>query len=159
MNLTHEKLFSTNHSVYAVIGGASTPELLLKLEEHSPHYVCLFRGELTIDLAEAAPYLVKLERDDDFSLWLVEQALRTPCCIFAYSNGNFFATRKHFRNMLLAQLPDKRTVHFRFYDPRVLNTYLTACVDENDYTPFGQTVIRFLCQTESGEKVWDCPTE
>jgi hypothetical protein len=123
----HRELFNTEDDVYAVIDGAAVPALLAKLEEHEPEHTCLFRGELPFDLAETAPYLVNLTTDDDFSHWLLEIAKEKPCCVFYHSKKgtNFHTLRKHFRSLLKVTLPDERIVHFRFYDPRVISTFLS----------------------------------
>jgi len=59
-----DQLFKTKQKVYSVIDGATLPALLGKLEDHKGESTCLFRGELPFDLAEAAPYLVSLKKDD-----------------------------------------------------------------------------------------------
>lgn len=129
----HEQLFNTEHNVYTVIDGASVPALLAKLEEYEPESTCLFRGELTFDLAEAAPYLVKLEEDNLFSEWIVQESIDTPCCVYAYSEDDFFTLRKHFRSLLKVESPEGKILHFRYYDPRVMEVYLPTCtVKDND---------------------------
>ena len=79
----HKQLFYFDNDVYAVVDGALLPGLLAKLEEHEPKNTCLLRGELPFDLAEAAPYLVKLEKDNKFSDWLLNESVEEPCCIYA----------------------------------------------------------------------------
>jgi len=37
------------------------------------------------------------------------------------------ALRDHFREFHTVELPDQRTVLFRYYDPRVLRSFLPAC--------------------------------
>jgi len=133
----HPKLFNdAQFSTYAVVDGAALPELLTKLEEYKPEHTCLFRGELPFDLAEAAPYLVKLEANSTFAKWLTEQSLSFSCCIYARSEKDFITVRKHFRSLLNAELPNGETVHFRYYDPRVLNIYFPTCLDEEKQVLF-----------------------
>lgn len=67
-----QQLFSqTKANVFAVLDGASIQGLLEKLEQYQPEHCCLYRGELEPDLAEAAPYLVRLERGTDLVKWLL----------------------------------------------------------------------------------------
>ena len=48
-------LFSDpEHDTYAILDGASIPGLLQSLFKHQPDSCCLYRGELTPDLAECA---------------------------------------------------------------------------------------------------------
>ena len=58
--------------------------------------------------------------------------------------------RKHFRQFLLAALPDGKQVYFRFYDPRVLRVYLPTCTPEEIYRFFGP-VWRFATEAEKPE--------
>ncbi len=130
-----EQLFGSRHDVYAVVDGASLPGLLAKLEEHEPKNTCLFRGELPFDLAEAAPYLVKLEKENKFSNWLLDESLEEPCCIYAKTTvkDDFIQFRRHFRSFLRVESPEGKSLLFRYYDPRVMKTYLPICtVEDND---------------------------
>src|SRR5205085_11474731 len=53
--------------VFAVLDGASAPGLVKSLYEHEPEYCCLYRGELAPDMATVAPYLVRLEPENEFT--------------------------------------------------------------------------------------------
>ncbi len=140
MNTTalHKQLFDSKNDVYAVADGALLPGLLAKLEEHEPKNTCLFRGELPFDLAEAAPYLVKLEKDNKFSDWLLNESLEEPCCIYAQTTviDDFIQLRKHFRSFLRVKSPEGKNLLFRYYDPRVMKTYLPTCTPEDNKVIF-----------------------
>jgi len=131
-------------NVYAVLDGASIPELLDNLYEQQPEHVCLYRGELEPDIAETAPYLVKLERDTDFSDWVIEKGWGNHWGIFALSNESLTAMRNHFRKFLMVYDPENRPLYFRYYDPRVLRKYLPVCDAEDLTTLFGPVVSYFL---------------
>ena len=49
-------------TVYAILDGASVPELPQTLERFEVESECLFRGDLEPGLALVAPYLVRLQR-------------------------------------------------------------------------------------------------
>ena len=53
--------------VFAILDGASAPDLVKHLYEHEPEYCCLYRGELESDMATVAPYLVRLEAESKFT--------------------------------------------------------------------------------------------
>ncbi len=136
MNTTalHKQLFDSKNDVYAVADGTLLPGLLAKLEEYEPKSTCLFRGELPFDLAEAAPYLVKLEKDNKFSDWLLNESVEEPCCIYAQTTviDDFIQLRKHFRSFLRVKSPEGKNLLFRYYDPRVMKTYLPTCTPEDN---------------------------
>lgn len=131
--------FDTN--VYAVIDGASVPDLGLPqlLYKHQPEHICLYRGELEPDLAATAPYLVKLEHDHPFTKLVLKEGWGKHWGIFAVTGTdvNLHAVRKHFRMFLMVVNPEGKTVYFRYYDPRVLRTYLPTCNAEEMEYVFG----------------------
>ena len=114
-------------SIFAVLDGASAPGLVQKLFEFEPEYCCLYRGELTPDVATVAPYLVRFESGNPFTEWALTEGWGKHWGIFAASTADLRALRNHFREFHTVQLPDQRTVLFRYYDPRVLRSFLPAC--------------------------------
>lgn len=126
--------------VYAVLDGAMIPDLLPKLHEHNPDYVCLYRGELAPDIAEVAPYLVQLEPASQFTNWLLEQGWGERWGIFATSAADLRVMRRHFRAFLIVHDEEGHPLYFRFYDPRVLRVYLPTCNDEEASKVFGSVI-------------------
>lgn len=106
--------------VYAVLDGAALPDLLEKLGSFMPAHVCLFRGEISDDLARAAPYLVHIEPRSEFISWLLTASLMNTGGILLRSSADIGDLRKHFRRLLTAQSAEGKSMYFRFYDPRVL---------------------------------------
>ena len=113
--------------IFAILDGASAPGLVKKLYEHEPEYCCLYRGELAPDLATVAPYLVRLEPGTPFAELVMAEGWGAHWGIFIVSSANLRTLRNHFRGFHTVQLPDRRTVLFRYYDPRVLRSFLPAC--------------------------------
>jgi hypothetical protein len=133
-----DKLFESEElNVYAVLDGASIPGLLDQLHEQQPEHVCLYRGELEPDMAEVAPYLVKLEPDTDFTDWLIEKGWGNHWGVFALSHESLNGMRRHFRKFLVVYDPENKPLYFRYYDPRVLRIYLPTCNAEELATVFG----------------------
>jgi len=133
-----ETLFANGQTnVFAVLDGASSPDLVKNLYEHEPEYCCLYRGVLPPDIATVAPYLVRLEPQDKFSEWLLAEGWGAHWCIFLHSVAVLRALRDHFREFHTVELPDQRTVLFRYYDPRVLRTFLPVCNAAELTTFFG----------------------
>ena len=132
MNDIHEsvnrRLFGDSKlSVYAILDGASVPDLLDQLDESRTEHVCLFRGELEPDMQEVAPYLVKIAEATEFAQWVIERGWGNHWGIFALSAEDLRAMRKHFRDAVLVFDRDGKPQYFRFYDPRVLRGYLPNC--------------------------------
>lgn len=125
-------LFVEGTRAFAVLDGASVPDLPLKIYEMQPHSVCLYRGELEPDLAEVAPYLVELFPDTTFTEWLLSEGLSGKHWgIFARSPFSLTELRKHFRKFLTVYDDAGNPLLFRYYDPRVLVKFLPTCDQES----------------------------
>lgn len=114
-------------NMFVILDGATVNGLLDKLYQWRPAHVCLFRGKLTADMAEVAPYLVRLEENHPFSEWVIKNSSGRHWGVFFSSMFDERKLRRKFRNMLDAMLPDGRKVMFRYYDPRIFNVYLSSC--------------------------------
>jgi len=112
---------------YAVLDGAPIPDLLEHLEADAPDHFCLYRGELSDELAEAAPYLVQLQPNTPFTDWLLSEGWGNHWGIFALSTADIREMRKHFRTFLIVKDPKGKQIYFRYYDPRVMRVYFPTC--------------------------------
>jgi len=149
----NRRLFADDtRSVYAVMDGASVPELRMKLYEHQPECVCLYRGELQPDMAEVAPYLIHLQMDADFTNWVIEKGWGKHWGVFALSSGELRDLRDHFRSFMTVATSDGKPMLFRFYDPRVLRTYLPTCNAEDLNVLFG-AVDYYLLEDENARTI------
>ena len=151
----HRELFADKSaSIYAILDGASVPGLLEKLAEHAPEYTCLFSGQLDPDLAEAAPYLVRLDPADPFTDWVLERGWGNHWGIFAAlpASAAFKAVRKHLRSFLRVRSPEGKPLLFRYYDPRVFRVYLPTCNGQELRTVFGP-VRMFMLESEQADEL------
>jgi hypothetical protein len=134
----YERLFADEAAnVYAVLDGASVEELLPKLYELEPEYECLYRGELEPDMAEVAPYLVRLDPESEFAAWVLGEGWGRHWGVFAVTDAELRAAHKHFRSFLTVYDPAGKPLRFRYYDPRVLRVYLPTCNAEELRAVFG----------------------
>jgi len=126
-------------NVYAVLDGASVPDLPQVLWEMEPEHVCLYRGELQPDMAATAPYLIKLQQGHLFTDWVLSEGWGNHWGIFAITSekADLKMMRLHFRKFLMVTGPDNKPLYFRYYDPRVLRVYLPTCIDEDIEIVFG----------------------
>ena len=144
-----EHLFrEADANVFAVLDGASVTGLLGKLYGLLPNFCCLFRGELSPDMAEVAPYLVQLEPETEFTRWVIDQGWGNHWGIFATSDADLRRMRSHFRTFLIVYDETGRPLRFRYYDPRVLRVYLPTCSAEELATICGP-VASFTVEAEN----------
>jgi hypothetical protein len=121
---------NSKEQFYAILDGARDKLIYSSIMNSDSKYLCLYSGELAPDLAEAAPYLVKLEMNDTFTLWLIENGWGKSWGIFFKSDAQFHELRKHFRQFLMVRDDKNNLLYFRYYDPRVLRAYLPTCNEE-----------------------------
>jgi len=142
-------LFGNNRTpLFAVLDGASAPGLVKALYEHEPEYCCLYRGELQPDIAAVAPYLERLEAGAPFAEWVLQEGWGAHWGIFLGSSAPLRPLRDHFREFHNVELPDQRTVLFRYYDPRVLRCFLPAC-NYSELREFFGPVQSFVAEGET----------
>ncbi|CAN5233924.1 hypothetical protein BH20ACI1_BH20ACI1_00460 [soil metagenome] len=123
----NEQLFSKVTRIYAVLDGASVPDLPMKLYEMNPPRYCLFTGELEPDMEEVAPYLVRLYPKTPFTEWVLKECWGQNWGIFIHSRQPLNGMRKHFRSLVNVYDEKGNPMMFRFYDPRVLRRFLPTC--------------------------------
>lgn len=136
--------------LYAVLDGASNPNLLALLAEHRLSPVCLMAGQLEPELARAAPYLVEAPPLSPFTELLLTRGLGQHWGILATSGEALRALRMHFRRLLSVWSPDGKPLYFRYYDPRVLRVYLPTCNAEELAAVFGP-VAAYYAENETAD--------
>lgn len=135
---------------YAVLDGAAIPNLLAKLGDDSAEPVCLYRGELIPDLAQVAPYQIRLEPGTPLTQWVLEEGWGQHWGIFVLSPADWRTMREHLSSLTMAYDPEVQPLYFRYYDPRVLRSYLPTCTADELSTLFGP-ISRILCEDEHGD--------
>jgi hypothetical protein len=112
--------------LYAVLDACDAPAIQAKVTElGTTQALCLYRGEVAPDILEVAPYLVKVDRV--LLHWLVETVWSEPWGIFVVAKLEPEAVRKHLRKFLMVKDEAGEAMYFRYYDPRVLPTFLESC--------------------------------
>ncbi len=145
-------LFDPTTRLFSVLDGVMVPDLPNKLREASvPHY-CVLPGELPPDMIYAAPYLVYLSPDSKLADWIISESFGKSWGIFFQSRRSMLEMRRHFR--ALHQVYDERgnPLKFRYYDPRVLTSFLPTCNGGELKTLFGD-VDKFFVESTDGKSL------
>lgn len=91
----------------------------------------LYEGWQGEGLSDVAPYLVQVPPDADAFLDAVlAQGWGDSWGTFLFSTEDFFTVRRHLRRFLKVQSEDGKRLFFRYYDPRVLRSYLPTCTPD-----------------------------
>src|SRR5579864_2226902 len=112
--------------LYAILDSCDEPLVPPKMQELGEEKaLSLFKGGAQESYWAVAPYLAKV--DAGLLAWIAENLDGTPWGIFVFAKTDLLAVHKHFRHFLIVQLHDGKQWFFRFYDPRILTTYLPSC--------------------------------
>ena len=135
---------------YAVVDGAARLDLLATLFDLDAEHVCLFIGQLDPEVAAVAPWLVALDGPDGAFSALAE-GWGGAQAIFVRSAAPIAPLRRHFRTLTMVETPDRKTVFFRFYDPRVLRSVVPIFTPAQRARLFGKAVEAYFCEGPEGE--------
>jgi hypothetical protein len=141
------------HATFALLDGAGSPGLLDKLyQADGPEFECLYSGELAPDIAEVAPYIARLEPGSGFAEWVLGGwGEHRGIVVHAPDELGMAALRRHFRKLNTVYGPDGRPMLFRYYDPRVMASFLPACSDGQLKDMFGPVARYVIERGRQGE--------
>jgi hypothetical protein len=126
---------ATEGKLYAVLDACGSPPIQAKVANLSPETVlCLYRTK-DEGLLKTAPYVTKVDRE--LLTWLSDNVWAEPWGIFLAGTTDLPTLHRHLRKFLVVKDPEDEVVYFRYYDPRVLPTFLLACSEEELELFFG----------------------
>lgn len=136
--------------IYAILDAARDEAIYNKIQESGLLGGCLYYGKKAEELADAAPYLVRLKPEDAFTEWLMNNGWGNSWGIFLESKAAPEQLKRHFRKFLTVYDEDGNPLYFRFYDPRVFRVYLPTCNAEELEIIFGPVNRYYLENKEGG---------
>ena len=138
---TIEQVFwpeGSTRDIWMIVDCARDPQPIFRyLLSCHLEYSCLYSGVLAPELEMAAPYLVQLNFDDEESRQLIEMSWGNSWGVFLKSSTTLKKLRRHLRGFLMVRGPQGARMTFRYYDPRVLRSYLPTCSAEDLRAVFG----------------------
>ncbi len=138
--------------MYAIVDTAREEAIYGKLVHSRIEGACLYRGQEATELADVAPYLVKLNKDDAFTDWLFENCWGNSWGIFLESSLELPELKRHFRKFIMIYDEEGKSLYFRFYDPRVLRVMMPI-FDDDQVKQFFGPVERYLVETEEEDEL------
>lgn len=129
------RLAASGH-LFAIVDSCRVPFAPKKAAEiGEERAISLYRETTDQGFWDVAPYLfiVDLEVLD----WVSEIGATEGWGVFIVSKANIGALRHHFRHFLKVQAPAGEIWYFRFYDPRVLKPFISACTSQELAIFFG----------------------
>lgn len=123
--------------LYALVDAARDPRIAPAVGAEGEQSRCLFDGKLHPALAAAAPYLVALAPGSAFTPLLMLAGWGRAWGVIVASAWPLDELRRHFRRFLRVTDASGRALMFRYYDPRVLRSYLPTCTPRELEIMFG----------------------
>jgi hypothetical protein len=143
--------------LFAILDAARDIRILALLLHHKEECQSLYEGAEGAELAQVAPYLVRLGKDSRLLDALVKEGWGKSWGVYLTSAGDLQEVRRHLRHFLQVKLPDGEQVYFRFYDPRVMRVFLPSCTAE-ETTQFFSPIKRYVVESEEPDKLWEFTT-
>lgn len=132
--------------LYAVLDAACEPTVPGRLDRAGLEYESLYEGGRGDELAPFGPWLVRLPAGTALLEELVRDGWGASWAVYLTCDAPLPEVRKHLRKFLVVKLTDGRQVYFRYYDPRVLRTYLPTCTAA-EVVEFVGPIRRYACES------------
>lgn len=144
-------------ALYAVVDAAGKPDVYAALLAAGDHARSLYAGSAGEQYAGVAPWLVRVDtaRLD----WIGSALSSDPAWgVFVIARAPSDGVRRQLRRLLTVRLPEGTLVRFRFYDPRVLGPFLSACTGEElDFVLGAVDAYATVTPITQRLRVWDRP--
>lgn len=119
---------------FAVVDCARSPLIYPALANSTAKSASLYSGQLSAELARVTPHIVRLERGSSFFRIFYAEGWNDAWGIVLRTSADLSTIRRHLRTLAYAREGQGPKLLFRYYDPRVLRTFLPTC----DETQLGQ---------------------
>lgn len=139
--------------VHWILDGARDPDIFALVRASGLEHACLFSGQIHPRLQAAAPYLVHLPADSPATTELLKRGWGKSWGVFTIAKAGITLAqqRLHLKKFLRVQTEDGKVLAFRYYDPRVLTTYLPTCTDD-EFREFLGPLSRIIAECDGGDK-------
>ena len=130
------RLLAHDGALWAILDACDTPAVPARLRLLPPEKGgCLWSGEAREKYWGVAPWLARV--DVPLLDWVRATLWAEPWGLFVEARATADVLRKHLRRQLIAEDANGKRMYFRFYDPRVLRTYLRTATPAERADLFG----------------------
>lgn len=124
-------------SLYAIVDTGIYREFIDTLDIENPPHRILFKDAFVPEYENVAPYLVALNREDDFSKALVSKGHGETWLSFVVSRQDIAALAYELKERInVYSEAHEREIIFRFYDPRNMQRYFNMLDEDEKETLF-----------------------
>jgi len=148
---TFNRMVTPRARVHAIVDAAQNADAPVQARKLGLDSASLFAGALGRDLAQVAPHLVTTSGGAAFGRWWFGH-WRTNLGVLFEASASPRELREHFRTLLIVNGDAGRRFYFRFYDPRVMRSFLPHCKGDEVRRFFGP-VRAFYCEGAGGTEL------
>ncbi len=134
---------------FIILDAARMDGLIFKAKELNERHRCLYEGDSEKFLGTVAPWMFQLERDSEFSDWILREDLHEKWGIVIIKSQDPETLYNHLRKFLIIHTQQEKELYFSYYDPRVLQAFLPTCDAEHLLEFFGP-VQSFIVEDDEG---------
>lgn len=134
---------------FVILDAARMDGLIFKAKELNERHSCLYEGDSEKFLGTVAPWMFKLDRDSEFSDWILKEDLHKNWGMVIIKSIDGKALYNHLRKFLIINTDQEKELYFRFYEPKVLQAFLPTCDAEHLHEFFGP-IISFIVESDEG---------
>lgn len=118
-----------DQQLYMIIDAAHDERIFTALHTTANVHCCLFNEDrIAPEIEAVAPHLVKLRHLDEFTTFCLSQGVRSNwLLLFSSTADHVMQLRLHFKHFSLVADAEGKEFLFRYYDPRVLPSFISAC--------------------------------
>ena len=144
-----------NCRLFGIVDSARNDEVFRYMIEGEMDFRSLFEGTMDVQSYGVSGFLVDCQKGSPLMKWMTTEVWGDNCCIFFTSKASFDDLFAHFQKFNRVYLEGDEVVLFRFYDPRVLRTYLPTCNSKEIDLFFGEIESFFAeCKNAGSIKVF-----
>ncbi len=136
-------------ALYALLDAGGEPSVPARLLGSGLKYESLYEDGRGDELAAFGPWVVRIPHDAGFLDELARDGWGANWVVYLTSDAAPDDLHAHLRKFLISKLADGRQVYFRYYDPRILRTYLPTCTAA-EVADFVGPVRRYACESVDG---------
>lgn len=141
---------------YAVTDATRDDAILEFIRQNSDIAHCLYRGDARIRLANYAPYLFRIELGDTAIRRFLTEGWGQSWYILLAGSSTIEAILIQLRKALIVRSEAGKDLYFRFYDPRVLRSYLPLCSQADVAKLMGKAIETLFCETHDAQHLFQC---
>ena len=140
----------THH--YIVLDAAKMQQQLDTAKQFNPRCLCLYSGDAKKKLHMVAPWLFSFPKQTSFRDWYLARGGRQYWGIILQSDKDLKTVYKHLKKFLIVKTEAGKRLYFRFYDPRVLPTFLETS-NEAQLTAFFGPIDKYILESKNGQMI------